>query len=173
MNYANVKRDGQFFSIATKPERERFNVELCDKCANVKACSIKKKLDKLTAVRVPVKQCAVFSPYITFSALDGLDLPQYNTIRPHSAWAKRLSVGDKVVAYNSKTKSVIDTRTVTQVTHGPKAQMLQEHARFNHTVLNQDIDDPVAHLTKVLINSMGKNFYNASDELSVIYLSNS
>lgn len=170
MNYTNVKRVGDFFSITNKNEAERLDIELCDKCANVDVCGIRQTMREQSQIIAPIKRCKVFSPYLTFSVLDGLDAPEFNTARVYGAWAKRLSVGDKVYIYDSLNDEVLGTRTVTASISGDKQAMLKEHASKNHALINKNIANPAQELEKILIRSMGKNFYNNSQTLSVIYL---
>jgi hypothetical protein len=47
--------------------------------------------------------------------------------------------------------------------------MLKEHAKYNHTVIGRTDVDPVAHVERVLINTIGKNFYNAQTHVTAIY----
>jgi hypothetical protein len=112
----------------------------------------------------------VFSPYLTFSVLEGLDAPEFNTVRPHSAWGKRVAVGDTLTLYDTVNERVLSQRQVTRVYHGDKQRMLREHAAYNHALLNGEHSDPAQALKKILIRSMGKNFYNNADTASVIYL---
>lgn len=169
MNYTNVKRVGEYFSITNKQESQRLDIELCTKCAALKTCSTRRKLKNQKAIIAPVKRCNIFKPYIGFSALDGLDAEEYNTVRVYSAWANRLREGDTVTIYDSLNDQVIEDRRVSRVYSGPKQEMLDEHAKFNHACLSIESDHP-QFLKELLIRSMGKNFFNASDTASVIYL---
>lgn len=171
MNYTNVKRVGEFFSIANKQESQRMHIDLCEKCAINKKCSTLKALNRRKNIIAPVKQCKTFVPYIVFSVLDGLDEPMFNTMRPYTAWARRLRLGDTVMLYDSLNDQVIGERTVNQIEQGDKQVMLNDHAGNNHYCLYKEFENPAEELEKLLIRSMGKNFYNASNEMSVIYLS--
>ena len=170
MNYANVKRVGDHFSITNKNEAERLDIDLCSKCANKDNCGIFDRVRKESAIIAPIKRCKIFSPLIPFSILDGLDAPVFNTMRVRAAWAKRLRQGDTVFLYASLTDEVIGKRTVSSVISGNKHKLLTEHAHLNHTCLTKKSDDPVQYVENILMRSMGRNFYNSSDLLSVIYL---
>lgn len=171
MNYANVKRVGDHFSITNKNEAERLDIDLCSKCASRESCGIYDTVSNQTQIIAPIKRCKIFSPLIPFSILDGLDAPVFNTMRVRDAWANRLRVGDKVALYDSLSDHVIGTRTVISTHSGDKQALLKEHARRNHACLSKHIEDPAQYIENVLIRSMGRNFYNSSDKLSVIYLS--
>lgn len=170
MNYSNVKRVGDHFSITNKNEAERLHIDLCSKCAKQESCGIFKRISKEREIIAPIKRCKVFSPLIPFSILDGLNAPVFNTMRVREAWANRLRAGDRVAIYDSLSDSVIGTRTVKSVHSGDKQTLLKQHARFNHACLDKQIEDPVKYIENVLVRSMGKNFYNSTDKLSVIYL---
>lgn len=170
-NYSNVKRVGDYFSITNKNEASRLDIDLCSKCAKQKRCKAFKTVSKLSDIHAPIKRCKTFSPYIPFSILDGLDAPQFNTMRVREAWANRLRVGDEVVLYNSVSGTEMGTRKVTELHAGSKETLLKEHAANNHACLTKNIEDPVQYVENILIRSMGKNFYNSADTLSVIYLS--
>ena len=168
MDNRNIKRDGDFFSIATKPEQERLNIELCDKCAIQPRCRYARYLNNAPII-APVKQCKAFVPILSFSVLEGLDLPDFNTFRPHSAWAKRLQLGDIVCLYHTQESRTISMREVKAIYQGEMSEMLAQHAKHNHAIQARASTDPVAELREILIRSMGKNFFNAAETASVIY----
>jgi hypothetical protein len=175
-NLGNVKRltDGHF-SIANTGERERAEVQLCDKCGVQSTCKIKKSLKRQKQIIAPIKMCKVFVPVISFNALDGLDTENsrmFNTIRNGSAWARRLRMGDNVILWDSKNDKQVGKAIVQWTVCGPKPEMLKAHARLNHMSIGKHLDDYPAYIENILKKAFGVNFYNNSDELSVIVLQN-
>jgi len=166
--YGNVKRVNDLFSIANKQEIDRLDIELCQKCAIRKECDVYNIKQSYPDYIMPVKQCAHFRPFMSFGIIDGLEEESFCTMRVREAWANRLRVGDFVHLYNSSKQETHSVRQVKKIFNGDKKLLLKQHAKNNHAVLNKNVE-PVSFLIDILIKSMGKNFYNSSDLISVIY----
>jgi len=134
----------------------RFPTTLCGACSN-KNCQ-----------DFAAQACGRFIPTVTFKApVRGID-GQFCTFRLGTSWYKLLEVND-IVGLSTTDGDFIGKSKVTGMDSGMKREMLQLHAKHNHSVLALNVDDPAQWLNKRLRQLYGLS-YERVDTLSVIYL---
>ena len=163
-----VKRRGDIFT--TKGVND-FTRDLCGFCGSLPTCKISaslRRLNKMHPCEAEIQTCTAFLPIIPFRppllGLSGF----FNTFRKGGAWVKRVEPGRIVAMGDLGTGQIIGEAEVLRVVKGPLADLMPEHATYNHMCLREDA--PEASLQKVLDRSYGKNWAAPDAEFTVIYL---
>ncbi|MET2951262.1 ASCH domain-containing protein [Vibrio owensii] len=142
---------------------------MCAANADCKALKSLQRLNKKHGVTSRIEECQSYLLPILFRPpYLGLE-SDFNTVRLGKAWAARVYVGQEVALIDKEGKQ-IGKAEVVRVESGDMPEMLAEHARYNHMMLDNPVVDYAQSLHKVLINCYGKLFVEANSGLSVIYL---
>lgn len=92
----------------------------------------------------------------------------FNTFRLGVAWAKRVSVGERVLLMDNKQHLAFGLAEVISIKTGPLGEMAATHAVFNHNYLGSE--DAAASLIAGTIKRYGPHRTNVDKKYTVIYL---
>lgn len=95
---------------------------------------------------------------------------EFNTFRLGGALAKRLSVDQEVFLMNEKTKVVFGRAVVQRVEVGKLQELCVEHARFNHSELNNPPEGADVRLLAYIQKIFGPHIAPPTKKACVIYL---
>lgn len=169
-NYRWIKREGKIFTTTDKRE-------LCDDCVKQPGCPVQKSMAKIMRcdrAATKVVACEKFQFALTFRSKEGLDWPQFNTMRLGPAWSKRLREGDIVLLTDTDGNPYGEAR-VSWVKFGSIEDMVMRYAADNHLYLNSELNGEKAglDLLKKLPGLYGNLIYqnNRHNGMTVICLS--
>jgi len=162
-----IKRSGSMFTVSRIGDLNKTERGLCDYCGRF-PCSLRGVMDKGTISTVHA--CEIFIPVLSFSVLDGLDQPIWNTIRIGAAWPKRMGEGQTVAIADTVNKRIVKRMSVKGMSTAPLAEICERHAKYNHAILHRQPEDPVTEMMRIMRNAYGSNFAAAGRNATAIYL---
>jgi hypothetical protein len=146
---------------------------ICDWCCLRETCRYRKAVDRMNdtgEVATMVRNCTIFVPPLTFSVLEGLNLPHWNTFRLGKAWGERLRPGQRVGIIDTRNQ-VVARHMIVDSTHvGRLEDLLPHHAHDNHAMRGRDRAEAPEALRKVLRNAYGSIVLDGNKLYSCVYL---
>jgi len=139
----------------------RANKNLCNHCGLRPHCSVKER-----------RSCDGFIPTLPFRNAKGTER-SFSTFRLGPAWSKRLKQDDLVAYFDQKIGRVFGYGSVTNLIHGDKSALEEEHAKTNHLMIfgayssNEEFADK---FRKVVRSAYGNLIYEGYQDATVIYL---
>ncbi len=167
------------YTLENKGEQAKSKI-LCDHCGardaapGYEACKIYKDLhdNSHEGIKLLVRTCPDFEPLLTFRPpLIGFE-GEFNTFRLGTAWYYRIGPDVRTALVDTSTNTIFAKAIVTDVFVGSLAEMCDEHAYMNHTMIGLDQDDASQKMRKVIKQVYGMAGIDDSSQMTVIYLRN-
>ena len=117
----------------------------------------------------PLTACSLFLPALPFTDETGLQKVS-NTVRVGRAWTQRLTPGQTVALYNTKTKVIFGHAEVLSMSHGRIHDILRDHAAANHLMLDLHPKDAPQTLFAWQRQNYGPRIIHDETSLTAIYL---
>lgn len=166
-----IKRVGDAFTVETRKGLDDKR-QLCDYCAR-EHCGIR-RIAQTHAHRaeLAIRSCKEFVPVLSFSVLEGLDRPSWNTIRVGAAWADRLERGMRVGIADLKNRRITRFMRVTGIDTGKLQDIAAMHGAQNHAILARNVapQKVQSEMLRILKNAYGTNVADPERAATAIYL---
>lgn len=171
-NLRNVKLINGYNTIKLKAE-QGITQWLCEMCSKQDSCKIRRAFVSVyDKVKTPIRSCNEFEPLISFvPPHKGFDR-YFNTVRMHSAWARRVYEGQTVGFYCVKNQEIFGTGVIERVLVCDMQEVKNVHCRFSHLWGDDKVtcDDVADLFERKLKNMYGSGFIKNAKDFSVLYI---